>query len=133
MALVFLVIGAVGAGGYWYWSKPAGAPAVEQAKGKGKGKGKGAGGPLFVKATQVVAKPMPVLVEAVGTVEPEHSVQVRAQVFTSAQLAVKNHKELAEHIKGCHARGNQPDHPEGKFTVTECLPQDQVLGEKTCR
>jgi len=82
MALVFLVIGAVGAGGYWYWSKPAGAPAGEQAtgKGKGKGKGKGAGGPLFVKATQVVAKPMPVLVEAVGTVEPEHSVQVRAQV-----------------------------------------------------
>jgi multidrug efflux system membrane fusion protein len=81
MLLLFLVIGAVGAGGYWYWSQPAGAPAADQSKkGKGKGKGKGGGGPLFVKATQVVAKPMPVLIEAVGTVEPEHSVQVRAQV-----------------------------------------------------
>lgn len=84
MLLVFLAIGALAAGGYWYWSKPgtdaAGDAAQTQGKRKGKGKGKGAGEPLLVKATQAVAKPMPVLIEAVGTVEPEHSVQVRAQV-----------------------------------------------------
>ena len=33
-----------------------------------------------MKAAQAVVKAMPVVVEAVGTVEPEHSVQVRAQV-----------------------------------------------------
>lgn len=84
MLLVFLAIGGLVAGGYWYWSKPgaesSGDAEQPQGKRKGKGKGKGGGGPLLVKATQAVAKPMPVLIEAVGTVEPEHSVQVRAQV-----------------------------------------------------
>lgn len=84
MLLIFLLIGALAAGAYWYWSGPAGAgsgePSQAKGTGKGKGKGKGGGGPLLVKATQAVAKPMPVLIEAVGTVEPEHSVQVRAQV-----------------------------------------------------
>ncbi|MFN2638401.1 MAG: hypothetical protein ABR585_15470, partial [Gemmatimonadaceae bacterium] len=56
------------------------AAAAEGKAKSGKGKGKGKGGPLTVKATKAVAKPMPVLIEAVGTVEPEHSVQVRAQV-----------------------------------------------------
>ena len=84
MLLVFAVIGTVAGGGYWYWSQQAsGAPAAEQGKGgkgKGKGKGKGGGGPLTVRAVQAVTKPMPVQIEAVGTVEAEHSVQVRAQV-----------------------------------------------------
>lgn len=80
MLLVFLVIGAVAGAGYWYWQQSAsGAPAEGKAKGKGKGQGKG-GGTLFVKTARAVVKPMPVLIEAVGTVEPEHSVQVRAQV-----------------------------------------------------
>ena len=76
MALIFL---AIAAGGYgaWWWQQ-SGTAAAESKSGKGKGKGKG--GPLFVKATKAVAKPMPVLIEAVGTVEPEQSVQVRAQV-----------------------------------------------------
>ncbi len=87
MVVVFLVLGAVVAGGYWYWQKSAGADgqagtkAAGAEKGKGKGKGRGgSGGPLFVKAANAVVKPMPVLIEAVGTVESEHSVQVRAQV-----------------------------------------------------
>jgi membrane fusion protein, multidrug efflux system len=83
MLLVFAVIGAVAGGGYWWWSQQAsGAPAAEgEPKGKkGKGKGKGSGGPLTVRAAQAVVKPMPVLIEAVGTVEAEHSVQVRAQL-----------------------------------------------------
>jgi multidrug efflux system membrane fusion protein len=82
MAVIFLSIIAVGAGGYWYWQQSAATATggEAKAKGKGKGKGKGRGGPLVVKAVRAVVKPMPVLIEAVGTVEPEHSVQVRAQV-----------------------------------------------------
>lgn len=89
MLLVFLAIGAVVGGGYWYWQQQAaGNAAPEQ---KAKGKGKGGGGPLVVKAARAVVKPMPVLIEAVGTVEPEHSVQVRAQV--SGVLQSVNFKE----------------------------------------
>lgn len=79
MVLLFVAAGAAVAGGYWYWQQaqqPAGAKAE---KGKGKGKGKG-GGTLTVKATRAISKPMPVLIEAVGTVEAEQSVQIRAQV-----------------------------------------------------
>jgi membrane fusion protein, multidrug efflux system len=80
MLLVFAVIGAIAAGAYWYWNRQSGDSVVEGApKAKGKGKGKG-GGVLTVRAAQAVVKPMPVLIEAVGTVEPEQSVQVRAQV-----------------------------------------------------
>jgi multidrug efflux system membrane fusion protein len=73
MAVVFLAIAAGGYGAWWWWQQ-SGAVAAE-----GKG-GKGKGAPLFVKTAKAVAKPMPVLIEAVGSVEPEHSVQVRAQV-----------------------------------------------------
>ena len=75
MAAVFLAIAAGGYGAWWWWQQSG----VVAAEGKG-GKGKGKGAPLFVKTTKAVAKPMPVLIEAVGSVEPEHSVQVRAQV-----------------------------------------------------
>lgn len=85
MLLVFLLIGAVAAGGYWYWQQSASGATpspdgAAKSKGKGAGKGGRGGGPLMVKAARAVVKPMPVLIEAVGTVEPEHSVQVRAQV-----------------------------------------------------
>lgn len=76
MMLFFLAVGAAVAGGYWYWQQSQqGAAGSTKAKGKG-----GRGGPLVVKAVRAVTKPMPVLIEAVGTVEPEQSVQVRAQV-----------------------------------------------------
>jgi len=73
MAGVFLAIAAGGFGAWWWWQQ-SGAVAAEGKSGKGKG------APLFVKTVKAVAKPMPVLIEAVGSVEPEHSVQVRAQV-----------------------------------------------------
>jgi multidrug efflux system membrane fusion protein len=80
MVLVFAVIAAAVAGGYWYWQQSSGAGASGAEKGKkGKG-GKGGGATLTVKAVRAVTKPMPVVIEAVGTVEPEQSVQVRAQV-----------------------------------------------------
>ena len=80
--LVICVL-AAGSGFYWWKSQPAtknaGAVPGKAAKADAKGAGKG-GGVLTVKAVRAVMKPMPVLVEAVGTVEAEHSVQVRAQV-----------------------------------------------------
>lgn len=77
MAVMFIAI-AAGSYGAWWWWQQSGASAAEGRSAKAKGKGKGA--PLFVKTTRAVAKPMPVLIEAVGTVESEHSVQIRAQV-----------------------------------------------------
>lgn len=43
-------------------------------------KGRKRAGPLRVETVQAVIKPMPVQLEVVGQVEPENSVQVRAQV-----------------------------------------------------
>ncbi len=83
MLLVFLMTGAGLAGGYWYWKDAGSGTAAEgKAAGKAKGKGRGGrgGGVLTVKATQAVVKPMPVVIDAVGTVESEHSVQVKPQV-----------------------------------------------------
>ena len=77
MAAVFLAIAAGAYGAWWLWQQSGSFAAVDRPA-KGKGKGKGAA--LFVKTARAVVKPMPVLIEAVGTVEPEHSVQVRAQV-----------------------------------------------------
>ncbi|MCE3000185.1 MAG: efflux RND transporter periplasmic adaptor subunit, partial [Betaproteobacteria bacterium] len=79
MVLVFAVICAAVAGGYWYWQQSQ-QQASEKGGDKAKGKGKGGRGILTVRAVQAVAKPMPVLIDAVGTVEPEQSVQVRAQI-----------------------------------------------------
>jgi multidrug efflux system membrane fusion protein len=91
MVFMFTLIAAAVWGGYWYWERQAnGATAAESTpNAKGKAKGRRQGGPLTVKTVQPVVKPMPVLIEAVGTVEPEHSVQVRAQVsgvLTSVQF-----------------------------------------------
>lgn len=77
MILVFLAVGA-GVFGAWWWWQQGGVSAAERKSGKS-GKG-GRGAELVVRASAAVTKPMPVLIETVGTVEPEHSVQVRAQV-----------------------------------------------------
>jgi multidrug efflux system membrane fusion protein len=86
MLAVFCAIGAAAYGGWWWWEK-ARATVAESGKGAGpekSGKGAGARGgrapELVVRAAVARTKPMPVLIEEVGTVEPEHSVQVRAQV-----------------------------------------------------
>jgi multidrug efflux system membrane fusion protein len=80
MAMVFLAVAAGAYGAWWFWQQSSAAPAeVKSGKKGSKGSGRG-GGSLIVKAETAVTKAMPVLIEAVGTVEPEHSVQVRAQV-----------------------------------------------------
>ena len=81
MAVIFAALVA-GAYGLWQWSQTRGATASVSTTGKGANSKRGAkgGGTMVVRAARAVVKPMPVLIEAVGTVEPEHSVQVRAQV-----------------------------------------------------
>ncbi len=82
MILIFVALGAAGWGGYWYWQQQ-GHTATTDAKAPGKS-GKGAarkgGGPIAVTTTSVQRQPMPVVIDAVGTVESEHSVAVRPQV-----------------------------------------------------
>ena len=77
MAALFIAVAAGGYGAWWWWQQSDAAAAVDK---RAKGKKGGRGEALLVKAVQAIVKPMPVLIEAVGTVEPEHSVQVRAQV-----------------------------------------------------
>jgi len=91
MVLVFLAVAAGGYGAWWWWQ---GGGSAGDSKGGAKGKGKG--GALVVKATQAVAKPMPVLIEAVGTVEPEHSVQIRAQVSGVLQSVLFKEGDLVK-------------------------------------
>ena len=80
MLLVFSAIGAMVVGGYWYWQQPAGTVAVKSAGKTGKGAGKRGGSPVFVTTVTAKRQPMPVVIDAVGTVESEHSVAVRPQV-----------------------------------------------------
>jgi membrane fusion protein, multidrug efflux system len=82
--IVFVVLVAAGGGGYYWWNHQAGAnaqgaeaSAIAEAKAKGR---KGRGGPLSVRTITPKRQPMPVLIDAVGTVESQHSVAVHPQV-----------------------------------------------------
>ena len=87
MVGMFALIAAMAGGGYWYWQKSAveGADkgkAVAQGKdGKEvKGKGKGRGGPVVVRMAAAKRQAMPVVIDAVGSVEAEQSVAIRPQI-----------------------------------------------------
>ncbi len=86
--LVIVCIIAAG-GGYYWWKTQSGAKATDaggksaKAEGKSEGKGpgkRGGGGPVSVRTVTVTRQAMPVVIDAVGTVESEHSVAVRPQV-----------------------------------------------------
>ena len=84
---IFLVIVAVGGGGFYWWNAQSGTEgkgattAVKSTKAQGKGAGRrGGGGPIAVRTVRATRQAMPVIIEAVGTVESEHSVAVRPQV-----------------------------------------------------
>ena len=94
MMALFAVIAVVAGGGYWYWQKgeketaDKGKAAVAQGPGakagkesKGKGKGKGAGGPVIVRMASASRQAMPVVIDAVGSIEPEQSVAIRPQII----------------------------------------------------
>jgi len=96
--IVFIVIAAAAGGGYYYWNQnaaakagAAGATSAEAgAEGKSKGK-RGRGGPVNVRVISPKRQPMPVLIDAVGTVEPENSIAIHAQV--SGVLTAVHFKE----------------------------------------
>src|SRR5450759_2555885 len=84
---ILLVICVLAAGGglYWWKSQPAGKTTEAMSGKAGKAEGKaaakrGGGGPISVRTVTVTRQPMPVVIDAVGTVESEHSVAVRPQV-----------------------------------------------------
>lgn len=99
----FLLIAVVlGGGGYYGWKMQSASKAGEasanktakgeaktegKAEGKAEGKGgrRGPGGPLKVATITVAPQPMPEVIDAVGTVESEHSVAVRAQISGALQ------------------------------------------------
>lgn len=97
---IFLVIFALGGGGAFYWWKTqTGGKSAETAKAEGKA-GRRGGGPISVSAVKVGREAMPVVIDAVGSVESEHSVAVRPQV--SGVLEAVLFKE------GDHVREGQP-------------------------
>ena len=79
MFLVFAALAAVVLGGYWYWQKPTSANAEKVAGKPGKGAGKRGSGPVPVTTVTAKRQSMPVVIDAVGTVESEHSVAIRPQ------------------------------------------------------
>ena len=84
---IFLVIFVLAGGGFYWWSNQSGGQAGDNAgaakaggKAEGKGAGKRGGGPISVSAVKIERLSMPVIIDAVGTVESEHSVAVRPQL-----------------------------------------------------
>jgi multidrug efflux system membrane fusion protein len=83
---ILLLICVVAIGGFYGWKSQYVAKAVDMATGKttgteGKGKGPGRRGDAIipVQVATVERRAMPVVIDAVGTVESEHSVAVRPQ------------------------------------------------------
>ncbi len=86
---IFLVIFVLAGGGFYWWTKQTGGKPGETAavgatksdnKSDGKAAGKRGSGPISVTAVKAERAAMPVIIDAVGSVESEHSVAVRPQV-----------------------------------------------------
>ncbi|HET7158344.1 MAG TPA: hypothetical protein VFI62_05080, partial [Burkholderiales bacterium] len=76
--LIFAALVAALLGGYWYWQQPGSSAPAEKKAGKS-GKGEGRRGPVSVSIVEAKRQSMPVVIDAVGTVESEHTVAVRPQ------------------------------------------------------
>lgn len=84
---VLVVICLLAGGGFYWWKTQSNAKATAVTTGKaatveakGKGAGKRGSGPVPVRTISVIRQAMPVVIDAVGAVESEHSVAVRPQV-----------------------------------------------------
>ncbi len=70
---------------------------AEGGGGKAKGKGKGAGGPAPVIVAQVQKKVVPLVIDAIGAVEPIRSTAIRAQVTgTLTKIAIAEGTNVKE-------------------------------------
>jgi multidrug efflux system membrane fusion protein len=92
---IVLVAAVIAGGGYYGWKTfaPKGdAVPAKAAKGEGKAEGKGGrrgpSGPLNVRTITVAPQAMPMVIDAVGTVESENSVAVRAQISGALQAVM---------------------------------------------
>ncbi len=82
---VFLVVLVLAGGSFYWWNtqqraKPADTANAKAPKAEGTAPGKRGGGPITVATVKIERAAMPVVIDAVGTVESEHSVAVRPQV-----------------------------------------------------
>jgi multidrug efflux system membrane fusion protein len=88
LILSLLLLGAVGAGGWWAWdhyARPSAAPpAADGGRGGGRGgRGGGRSGdgpPVPVTAAEAVRQDIPILLDSLGTVQALATITVRAQV-----------------------------------------------------
>ena len=77
IVLALLLLGGAGAGA-WYWARSgADAPAPQAA---GRAGGRGGGGPVPVMAAVAARQDVPILLDAIGTVQAFNTITVRAQV-----------------------------------------------------
>ena len=81
---IVLIAAVIAGGGFYGWKtfapKSGDAVPAKAAKGEGKGGRRGPGGPLNVRTITVAPQAMPMVIDAVGTVESENTVAVRAQL-----------------------------------------------------
>lgn len=76
--IALVIAAALVAGGYAIWTATKPKTGSDGTQGKSKG-------PVPVKTVAVVAEPMPILLDAVGAVEPDQSVSVRSEVTGTLQ------------------------------------------------
>ena len=82
---ILLVICVLAGGGFYWWKSQPAPKTSESAGGKaakteGNGAGKRGGRPVSVRILSVTPQAMPVVIDAVGSAESEHSVAVRPQI-----------------------------------------------------
>lgn len=93
LIIATLVLGGLIGGGYAIWV--ATKPQTEASEG-GRTAGRGKGAPLTVKTATVSVQPVPVQLDAVGTVEPDQSAAIRAQIGGTLKSV---HFREGDHVK----------------------------------
>ncbi|GGC61243.1 transporter [Siccirubricoccus deserti] len=91
--IALLVLAGGGAGAWWWFTRQAAAPAP-QAEQRGRRGGPGMGGPVPVTITAARRQDVPLMLDAIGTVQAFNTITVRAQVdgqlieigFTEGQM-----------------------------------------------
>src|SRR5215218_10364442 len=77
IVLALLLLCGAGAGAWYYWTQRGGAAPAPQAAGRA---GRGGGAPVPVTATAAERRDVPIVLDAIGTVQAFNTITVRAQV-----------------------------------------------------